>query len=232
MGLRLSLLAASALLLGSAVLAGCGSSSSDNGVASKAPAAIVAATKAAADGAKSVHISGSIVSEGTPITLDMELVAGEGGRGRISQDGLSFDLVQLGETIYIYGSPAFYRHVGGAAAAQLFQGKWLKAPASSGSFSSLASLTDLRKLVDTTLTSHGTIARGEITTVAGQKVVGVEDASRGGTLYVATTGTPYPIEVVKDGESGGKIVFDRWDKSVPLTAPANAVDITQLQSRH
>ena len=78
--------------------------------------------KTAADSASSVHVSGSIVSSGSPITLDLELLAGKGGRGQISENGLSFDLIQVGGTAYISGSPAFYSHFGGPAAAQLLRG--------------------------------------------------------------------------------------------------------------
>ena len=176
------------LLFAAAVLGGCGSSSSGNGVAAKTPAEIVAATKLAADAASSVHVSGSIVSGGAPITLDLDLLAGKGGRGRLSESGLSFELIQTGGTVYIKGSPAFYSHVGGAAAAQLLRGRWLKAPATSGNFVSLASLTDLRQLVDTTLAGHGALAKGATTMVRGQKVLAVTDTSKGGTLYIATTG--------------------------------------------
>ncbi len=108
-----------ALLALLAALAGCGgSSSSGNGLAQKSPAEILAATKVAADSASSVHVSGSLVSDGTPITLDMDLIAGKGGRGQLSQNGLSFELIQLGGTVYIKGSSGFYSHIGGKAAAR------------------------------------------------------------------------------------------------------------------
>jgi hypothetical protein len=223
------------LLVAVALLGGCGSSSSSssgNGIASKSPSEIVAAAKAAADSAATVHISGTIVSGGKPLTIDMELLAGKGGRGRITIEGVSIDLIRVDGAVYINGSQAFYRHLAGAAAAQLLQGKWLKAPEKSGNFASLASLTDLAKLIDTTLAGHGTLARGATTTVNGQKVIAVNDVSQGGTLYVATSGSPYPIEVVKDGGSGGRIVFDRWNKPVTLTAPTNAININQLQNGH
>jgi hypothetical protein len=231
---RLSLLAVPVLglVLLSSALAGCGSSSSGNGVAAKTPTQILAATRAAADVATSVHVAGSIVAGGVPITLDVDVLAGKGASGRLAQNGLSFELIQTGGTVYIKGSPAFYRHVGGAAAAQLLQGKWLKAPTTSPEFASLASLTNLRQLVDATVASHGSLAKGGSQTVNGQKVVGLTDTSKGGTLYVATTGRPYPIEITKDGASGGRIVFDRWDKPVTLVAPTNAIDITQLRSGH
>jgi hypothetical protein len=222
-----------ALVLAAAVLGACGGSSAGNGVAAKAPAEVVAAAKVAGDSASSVHVSGSIVSGGSPITLDLELLAGKGGRGQISENGLSFDLIQVGGTAYISGSPSFYSRFGGPAAAQLFKGKWLKAStSSSGTFSTLASLTDLGKLLDTALASHGTLAKGATTTVAGQQVLGVTDVSHSGTLYVATTGKPYPIEIVKSGLGGGKILFDRWNASVALAAPKNSIDLAQLQAHH
>lgn len=226
-------LAAVALLL--TALAGCGgsssSSSSENGVADKSPADILTATKTASDGARSVHVSGSIVSDGSPITLNMNLLAGKGGRGQLSESGLSFELIQVGKTVYIKGSPAFYKHIGGSAAAQLFQGKWLKASASDSDFASLSQLTDLRQLVDQTLENPGgTLTKSATSTVAGQKVIGITDKSKGGTLYIAATGKPYPVQISKTGSAGGKITFDRWNSPVTLAAPANAIDIAQLQN--
>jgi hypothetical protein len=220
-----------ALALAAASLIGCGgSSSSGNGVADKAPSDIVAAAKVAADAATTVHVSGSIVSSGAPITLDMNLLAGKGGRGQLSENGLAFELIQTGGTVYIKGSATFYKHIGGNAAAQLLQGKWLKAPAKSSEFASLSQLTDLRQLVDQTLANHGALAKGKATTIAGQKVVGVTDKAKGGTLYIATTGKPYPIQISKSGSGGGTITFDRWNKAVTVAAPANAIDVAQLQS--
>jgi hypothetical protein len=220
------------LLLIAAVLAGCGgSSSSGNGVADKNPTEILAATKAATDTATSVHVAGSIVTEKSPITLDMNLLAGKGGSGRLSENGLAFELIAVDGTVYIKGSPAFYRHIGGSAAAQLLQGKWLKAPASDASFASLSQLTDLRQLVDQTLASHGSLKKSGTATIAGQKVIGITDTTKGGTLYIATTGKPYPVEITKGGSGGGgKITFDRWNATVTLAAPKNAIDVAQLQS--
>jgi hypothetical protein len=219
-----------AALLPAVALAGCGASSTGNGVASKTPAEIVAAAKAAADDASSVYISGTIVSADAPISLDMELLAGRGGRGRIAQSGLGFELIQVGATIYINGGAAFYRHIGGSAAAQLFRGKWLKAPAATGELAPLAALTDQSRLIDSALATRGTLRNVGDTTVNGQRAVAIDDASEGGTLYVATTGRPYPVEVVKDGGKGGTVVFDRWNEPVTLVAPADALDVTRLQA--
>jgi hypothetical protein len=228
-----------ALVLTCGALAGCGSSSksstsanaADNGVAGKSPEEIVAATKAAADSATSVHVSGSIVTkEGTGLTLNLEIAGSRGGRGQLSEGGASFELIQVGQTVYIKGSPDFYRRIGGAAAAQLLQGRWLKAPTSNPDFASIGSITNLRKLLDSALESHGTLKKGPVQTVDGRQAVGVVDTSQGGTLYVATTGRPYPVAIAKTGKSGGKVSFSRWNLPVSITAPANAIDITQLRS--
>jgi hypothetical protein len=213
------------------LIAGCGSSgSSENGVAAKAPNEIVSTSKAAAESASAVHVTGSIVSGGVPITIDLSLVEGKGGKGKISQNGLSFQLIQVGGYAYISGSSEFYKHFAGPAAAQLLQGKWLKAPATTGSLASLASLTNLHRLLEAALAKPGsTLSKGSTTTVEGQRVVPVTDTRAGGTLYVATTGQPYPIQISKDGAGGGKIVFSEWNRPTTLAAPANAVDLSELQ---
>lgn len=229
---RLLLAAVLAAVLAAALLSGCGgsSSSSGNGLESKSPEEVVAAAKTAAKGASSVHISGSIVSEGKPISLDMELLAGKGGKGHLSVEGLGIEIVAVEKAFYMNGSSAFYRKIGGPAAAQLLQGKWLKAPTNGGEFASLEQLTNLATLLDTTLASHGKLVGAGTTTVNGQKAVGVTDTTKGGTLYVAATGTPYPLQISKSGTGSGSITFDRWNEPVTITAPANAININQLQS--
>lgn len=223
-------LLAAALL--SATLVGCGGSSpSGNGVASKTPARIVALAKSAALGAASVHVAGSIVSEGKPISLDMDLVAQTGGRGRITLDGLSLRLVDVDRAVYVKGNAAFYRRFAGASAARVLQGRWLKG-GEGGALASLASLANLGKLLNSTLAGHGALSRGAATRVGGRRAIGVTDAAGRGTLYVATTGTPYPLEIVKRGANAGRVIFERWNQPVTLAVPANAINIKQLERRH
>ena len=74
------------------------------------------------------------------------------------------------------------------------------------------------------------LGKGAPTTADGQAVIPLTDASKAGTLYVATKGKPYPVEIIKRGSNGGQIAFADWNAPVSLAAPANAVDLTQLQS--
>jgi hypothetical protein len=218
------------LLSALVALAGCGGSSSNNSITSKSAQEIVNASKDAADSASAVHVTGSLKSGGSPVTLDLHLMAGKGAKGELSQNGASFKLILLGNTAYISGSPAFYHSLGGTAAAQLFQGKWLKASATSGEFASFSQLADMRKLIDSTLAGHGALVKGATSTVNSQPAIAINDSSKSGTLYVATTGKPYPIQLSKAGSESGKITFDKWNQAVAIVAPANAVDLSELKA--
>lgn len=205
-----------------------GGGSSDNGISSKSPDQIVSAVNAAVNGVNSVHVAGSVSNSGSQTTLNLNLLNGKGGKGSMSQAGLAFKIVAVGNQVYINGSNAFWAKFGGSAAAKLLSGKWLKAPAT-GQLSSIASLTNVHTLFNQLLSSHGKLAKGSTTTVNGQKVIAVNDTTNGGTLYVATTGKPYPVELNKTGSDGGKITFDQFNQAVTLAAPANSIDISQLQ---
>jgi hypothetical protein len=55
-------------------------------------------------------------------------------------------------------------------------------------------------------------------------------SSAGGSLYVATTGEPYPVEIAQgSGTSTGAVHFDDWNEPVDIVAPKNAVDIAKLK---
>jgi hypothetical protein len=211
-------------------VAACGSSGSkDNGVASKPPDQIVASARTAMQSAKSVHVAGSLVSNGQPLTLDLNILSGKGAKGQISEAGLSFQLLASGKTVYIKGSSAFLKHFGGNTAAQVFAGKWLKGSAT-GQLAAIGEFTNLPGLFNQIVAGHGTLGKGSTTTVDGQKVVGVTDRQKGGTMYVATTGKPFPIELSKSGSGGGRLTFDHYDESVSLTPPSGAIDISQFQN--
>jgi hypothetical protein len=237
MRFRFAFISIPALLLASIVLTGCGSStSSSSGVASKTPLEIVDASKSAAAGAATVHVAGSILSEGKPISLDMELVGkngvgDNGGRGRLTLGGLEVKLIAIDKAVYVKGNEAFYTHFAGARAARLLQGKWLRGSAAHGPLAAFASLADLGKVLDSTLQDHGPLSSAGTTTVDGQKAVAVTDRAKDGTLYVSAGGVPYPLEIVKSGRGAGagKLVFDRWNEPVTLAPPTNSIDVDQLQ---
>lgn len=217
-----------AALLVLALLAGCGGAATEEGIEAKSPAQILAASQVAADAAGSVHVSGAILSGSSPITLDLSLLANSGARGQLSQNGLTFEVIRIGQTIYVKGDEALYRSLAGPAAARLLAGRWLKAPVSDKGFASLASLTDLRTLIDTTFANPSTLKKGSLTTIDGESAIAISDRAKGGAIYVATTGLPYPVQVVGGATSAGTVTFDRWNGPVALAAPSNALGLGAL----
>jgi hypothetical protein len=205
------------------LLAGCGGGSKGNGEAAKSASDIIADAAAAAAQAPSVRVASSGTSA---FTLDLRLAAGSGGKGTITTNGLTFQIIRIGDAAYVKGNATFWRQFGRPTAAQLLHGRWLKVSATSGPLSSFTPFTDIGKLFDAVISTHGKLKKGDTTKIDGQSAIGIVDTTKGGTLYVATTGKPYPLEVTQGGK--GKITFTEWGKSVQLHAPPDAVDLSQL----
>jgi hypothetical protein len=220
-----------ALALTAALLVGCGSHSKaakPNGEASKPALRVLADARRTATEASSFHVSGHVVSGGTPVTLDLSLARGKGATGSMSAKGLGFDLVRIGSTLYIKGSDAFYKHFAGAQIAPLLHGKWLKST-TNGRLRQLVPLTEASGLFAKISAGHGKLVNDGKTTYKGQQVVAIRDTSDNSKLYVAATGTPYPVAIVggRKGQSG-TITFGDWNEHVSLSAPKNALGISNV----
>ncbi|HEY3551984.1 MAG TPA: hypothetical protein VGK69_13110 [Gaiellaceae bacterium] len=225
-----------ALVLTAVLLAGCGSSGGSsgkaakpNGEASKPADQVFTDARSAATSASSAHVSGSLVASGTPFTLDISTVRNKGAKGSVSISGLQFDLVKIGDTAYIKGSDAFLKHFAGSAIAQLIHGRWVKASATSKRFRSFAALASIGGLFAQISSNHGKLVNDGKKTYRGQPAVVIRDTSDDSRLYVAATGKPYPLALAGGNKKqSGRITFDAWNKSVSLSAPSDAIDITNL----
>jgi hypothetical protein len=215
-------------LLVAITVAACGSSSSGNGLATKSPLAILKAAQAAVDGAKSVHVAGSVTSGGTTVMLDLDLDAGHGASGTITESGFRFQLITIGKTSYIRAGAGFWRHYGNATVTALLAGKWIEAPPGTQGFAALTKFASQHALFAQLLTNHGKLVRGGTTKVNGQQVVALRDTTKGGKLFVATTGTPYPIEVTAAGASAGELTFSNFNAPVKLTPPPHPLNLGKL----
>jgi hypothetical protein len=202
-----------------------------NGITSKSADQILSTAITAAEAAKSVHVSGAIKSGGQSVGLDLSIVQGKGASGTISEGSASFKLVDVGGNFYMQPDQAFllkFAHT--KAAADLFKGKWLKGSSTDANFASFGELTSIKTLMGSLTQAHGTLTKGSTSTLAGQSVIAL-NSSKGGTMYVATTGTPYPLQVSKNsGGQSGKVTFSDYNKAFVITAPANSINIDQLTS--
>jgi hypothetical protein len=208
-------------------LAGCGGGSSSNGYAKQPPNDVVRAAEQAAVAAKSVHITGNVVDNGTKLAIDLTLVHGQGGKGKMAERGLSFELVRIGERVFMRGSDAFWRQFAGEGAVALLHGKWLTGPVGNEQLADLASLFDAKSLFKSALRDHGRLANRGEQEYQGETAVELDDVSEGGALYIAAEGEPYPVAIV-GGQSDGTISFTEWNEDVELTAPKGAIDIATL----
>jgi hypothetical protein len=220
---RLALLGLVALL----GLAACGGGKKTNGEESKSAAQVVADAQAAAKSASIVHVVGGGVDNGRPIKLNLWIGDGK-GKGHLEEGGLSFDLVRIGKTVYVKAGAAFWKRFGGAAAAALLHDKWVKAPTAQAQVQQITGLVDKTLFFSSILGQHGKIENRGIVDYRGQKVVEIRDTTQGGSLYVASEGTAYPV-AVNGGKNQGDVDFTDWNATdEPIVAPKNAVDLSAL----
>jgi hypothetical protein len=231
--LRVAVLAAAAGL----ALTGCGGSGGPstlhvktvNGEAGKSAGQILRDARSAVTRASSVHLSGELQ---TTATLGLNLYLGaKGGRGTVSTNGLVVRVTRIGNAAYLSGTSTFYRQFTDAAGIHLLEGRWLKVPISDARFGAFGDLTNMQGLLAAMLQPKGAVVKSGTRTLDGIPVIGLRDSSGGGTLYVAATGPPYPVELRQSGAHHGVVTFDHWGGPVALRAPGHPVYLTQLGKR-
>jgi hypothetical protein len=187
---------------------------------------------AALQGAGSVRLEGEGGSGSKRFAIDLSYSA-DNSTGKLGVNGQTIELRKLGQTVYLKGSREFWTSNGGEAAAQLLTGKWLKTPLSDKRFSGLSELTDLSEAAKGILDPDGTITKGTEKTVNGVRCIGLVSSGKdGGTLWVATTGEPYPVRIEPNAESGeqGSLDFTGYGEPVTVTPPPAdlVVDVSKL----
>lgn len=82
------------------------------------------------------------------------------------------------------------------------------------------------------LSTPGSVVKGATTTVNEQKVVELKETTKvyKGSLFVATTGKPYPVLLVKSGgRETGRTTFSEWDEDFSLNAPSPSVELSSFK---
>jgi hypothetical protein len=204
-------------------LSACGNSTAKRagsrpaGVDSRTAGSIELAAEAVADQARSVHVVSSSASARGPIVISLALVRGRGGRGTVSTPGLRYDVLRTGR--YLYFRVAADAKGQNSRVAR----PWLKTTVSDPTFAAIAKATYYQTIVAKDMFHPALVRKGAIGKVEGKNAIALIDPY-GGTLYVATTGRPYPIEFVGSlGDASGKVVFDRWNAPVSLTPPSPSI---------
>ncbi|MFJ3927204.1 hypothetical protein [Streptomyces sp. NPDC090022] len=208
------------LCAGLAVTAtGCGGADPDegtNGVGKLSADQIEDRAREAATAADSVHLSGTLVSNGKSFTLDMRLKS-DGGSGEVKSQENTFQLLRVGEQLYLKANAAFW---GQSEAAGKLGDKYVKVPESDPTYKQFRGFTDMDVLLDGLLGLDGKLAKGQYTKVGVTRVIQVTaDKGKGGQLSVALQGTPYPLVMERAG-GAGRVELGEWGKPFDLAPPA------------
>jgi hypothetical protein len=195
----------------------------DNGIAAKSETDIVKAAHDALAHARSVHVKGAFTESGKRTAMDLRI-------GQNACDG-SIKSPSNGTNARVYvrcvggrtymRSPEMIRALGGTAVARQVGNRWFYSSKDrSDPFKGMTKPADFAE----SLTTDGPVSRGKTTTVNGIPVIQLLDS--GSALYVATTGTPYPLRLEPDPPKRGE-GLDLLDYNAPLNvvAPQDAIDI-------
>jgi hypothetical protein len=161
--------------------------------------------------------------------------------------------VLIGDAAYLKGDRRAIRGMLGPEAARLFAGKWLKVPADqAGSARDLIDEFSPERLAYCLPLELGTLKNLGTQQLDGREVVVVSDrgdkpGTAPGKLYVAAEGKPLPLRLEQTGpvkpggtsdprcsdpESESDVVSGdlrlEYGKSVAVTAPPEAVDLSEL----
>ncbi|MFE5768161.1 hypothetical protein ACFQ7O_07360 [Streptomyces sp. NPDC056485] len=198
---------------------GCGADPDEgtNGVGKLSADQIEDKAKAAAGAADSVHLSGTLVSGGKSFTLDMRLKK-DGGSGQVKSQEDTFQVLRVGEQLYLKASAAFW---GKSDSAGKLGDKYVKVPESDPTYKQFRGFTDMHVLLDGLLGLDGKLTKQDDYTKVGHTpaVLVTADKGKGGKLSVSLEGTPYPLRLERAG-GAGQVELAEWGKAFPLEAPA------------
>lgn len=226
---RFAILVGSGCALGAMLLTGCSGEDPDagtNGVGKLSPTKIEQRTRKAAAGARSVRMSGTVITKGKKYRLDMRLKAG-GGVGEVTTDGSTFELLRVGKDLFLKADEEFYRNredgaAGGPAdedAASKLEGKYVKVPSDDPSYKQLSGFTDMDVLLDGFFVLSGKLATDGRGRVGGVKTIVLTAAGgKGGSVEVALEGRAYPLRYKRAGR-GGTIELSDYNEDFTLKAP-------------
>jgi hypothetical protein len=203
----------------------------ENGVSGLSANEVLDRSKTALKQAKSYRLKGDHSADGVPLNADFR-ISGSDLAGRLTMKGANLELLSIAGQRYMRPDEKFMAISVGAdkakAMAKLLADRWILVAADDKDMSEMFGLLDIDKL----LKPDGPLTKGEATDINGVKAIGLVDGSADGdTLYVATTGEPYPLRLV-DGKKpeGSQINFSDFGATFDLKAPSESqvVDLEEL----
>lgn len=216
-----------------------------NGVGRLSAPVIEERARGAADAAKTVRLSGTLVSKGGTYTLNMRLKQ-DGATGSVTTKNSTFELLRVGDALFLKADAGFWAHDdasatpeasssassdgkgtdgkgtdAGAQAADKLDDMYVKVPEGDPSYKQLRGFTDMDLLLDGLIGLHGKVVKGDHDKIGGVRTINVKGGENGdgGSLDVSLEGTPFPVRFARGG-GAGVVVLSEWDKDFPLAEPS------------
>jgi hypothetical protein len=199
-----------------AAVAGCGGSTSGSSadpLAGMTAGQIYAQALDNLKAASSVHLTGSIVTFGGALT--MNLTDGPGGcTGTLSTQGSgSVGLVGIGSKLWLKPDRQYLKSSGASAAlTNLLTGKYVSTTDKSANLATLCGLSR----ITSQLSTGSTFTKGTATTISGQRVLQIKATGQSGSEYVTNSASP---QVVRLDTGSGIMDFSDYNAPLTLTPP-------------
>jgi len=186
--------------------------------------------------ARLFHLRGNATDDaGKPIKFDIHF-GPHRAAGSITQSGSELDLINPGgASVYFKAPDSVWKQQGGDAAVALFHDRWVKVPANDKRFAELVTSFAKESFI-AELTSDDSDA-GDLRKIGDATVDGmpaVEYESSDHThIYVAASGSPVLLKIVKSGSDSGTITFSDYNKPYPFQPPPaeQTIDFAKLEQR-
>jgi hypothetical protein len=208
-----------ALLIAACTLALAGAAAARPAGGATDPTELLSQAVAAGKAASTVHMVGRVPDGKQWIAFNLRLRAGVGGAGTITIDGSKLGIIRIGKNVYLRAPASFWAQYGSKAVTKLLTNRWVFDPNSRKDFAPLVELTNISAFLDSFAGSHGKLVLGGSRTIRGQPAIGIVDTSKdGGTLWVRSQGTPYPLELTPPS-GPGHLNFEQWNAALRVAAP-------------
>ena len=192
---------------------------------SRTGAEVAAAAADALEQAGSAHVAGTIGTDAGQ-SLDLQL-QGEDVLGSITMDGQTIQLLTVGGVSYLQAGADFWTASGVPAdAVGQLDGQWvIVPPEGAAEFNALT----LSGLADELRNPSDGAFEDEVRTdqLDGKDVLVARQAN-GSEVYVAAEDPQYPVKTTTTGADAESVTLDGFGEQVEITAPADALDLSQL----
>ncbi|HQR79723.1 MAG TPA: hypothetical protein PLT68_05860 [Actinomycetota bacterium] len=185
-----------------------------NGIGDLSPAQILDKAGKAALSARSVHLIGTSPQTSLDLVVTQDSSDGTRTAGDVTLQTRVVDGV-----IYLKADQAYWTQAFNAKIAAKIGNKWVAGELSNPKLKTFKETSTMGPLMKQFLVSDESAQVGQAGVAQGQPAVPLTGSI--GTLWVASTGKPYPLLLTSspDQPEASQVEFTEWDKKVVITAP-------------